>query len=63
MTDETGYVVAIVEQDTERTVKTFAPCMSEREAGRLERGVLRNLDTDRYYTEIREPEQHEPTSD
>lgn len=48
-----SFVVAIVEQETERTIKTFEPCASEREAERLERGVLRNLDTDRYYVEIR----------
>lgn len=53
---ERSFVVAIVEQETERTVKTFQPCATEREAERLERGVLRNLDTDRYYTEIREDE-------
>lgn len=47
------YVVAIVEQETGQTVKTFKPCASERDAERLERGVLINLDTDRYYTEIR----------
>lgn len=48
------YVVAIVEQETARTVKTYAPCRSERDAERLHNGVLRNLDTDRYYVEIRE---------
>ena len=47
------YVVAIVEQETERTVKTFAPSKSERDAERVHNGVLRNLDTDRYYVEIR----------
>lgn len=47
------YVVAIVEQETEKTIKTFAPCKTEREAERLERGVLINLDTDRFYVEIR----------
>lgn len=51
--DRVGYIVAIVEQETERTIKTFAPVDSERDAERLERGVLRQLDTDRYYTEIR----------
>lgn len=51
-----SYVVAIVEQETERTIKTFAACSTEREAEKLERGVLRNLDTDRYYVEIRNEE-------
>lgn len=48
-----SHTVAIVEQETERTIKTFAPCATIREAEKLERGVLRNLDSDRYYTEIR----------
>ena len=48
------YVVAIVEQETERTIKTFEPCKSKRDAERLHNGVLRNLDTDRYYVEIRD---------
>ena len=48
-----SYVVAIVEQETERTVKVFEPCASERDAERLHNGVLRNLDTDRYYVEVR----------
>lgn len=47
------FIVAIVEQETERTVKTFAPVETEREAERLERGVLINLDGDRFYVEIR----------
>ena len=47
------FVVAIVEQETERTVKTFAPRKSERDAERIHNGVLRNLDTDSYYVEIR----------
>lgn len=50
------FVVAIVEQETERTVKTFAPVETEREADRLKRGVLINLDNDRYYVEIRKQE-------
>lgn len=47
------FVVAIIEHETEKTVKTYAPTVSRREAERLERGVNINLDHERYYTEIR----------
>jgi hypothetical protein len=51
------YTVAVVEHETERTVKTFKPVKSEREAEKIERGVLRNLNTEKFYVEIRNSDQ------
>lgn len=49
-----SFEVVVVEHETERTVKRYKPLKTEREAERLERGVLRNLDDRFYYTEVRE---------
>ena len=46
------FVVAIIEHETKKTVKTFAPVKAIREAKQLERGVTINLDWLRFHTEI-----------
>ena len=48
------YTVAIVEQETERTVSTYGPYEYRATAERCERGVSINMDGERFYTEIRE---------
>ena len=43
--------VQIIETETGR-VEDSVPCYSERDAERVERGVLINLNHDKYHTEI-----------
>lgn len=53
MSDAYTHEVAVVEHETERTVKTIK-VQSERRAESVERGLNINLDHRFYYTEIRD---------
>lgn len=52
MTDTRGWYVEVVEFDTEAVVKAIGPVGSEREAERVERGVLINMNTEKYFTRV-----------
>jgi hypothetical protein len=54
------YVVAIIEHGTGRTVRTFPPYSMRWDAECLERGLLIDIDRERFDTEIREQQAAEP---
>lgn len=45
-----SYMVEVVEIKTRKVVKTLGP-MSERKADRVERGMLRSMDTENYFVQ------------
>jgi hypothetical protein len=54
------FSVNIIEIETDSLIETI-PAPSERAAERIERGININLNHDKYYTEIKEQENHDNT--
>ena len=50
--DTSEYFVQIIENHTGNKIEEIGPYSSERMAERAERGVLRNLNRDRYFTYV-----------
>lgn len=53
--DDKNWKVDVIDGSTGDVVRTIA-CKTERDAERVERGLLVNMNHDRYYTQVSGPE-------